>query len=130
MKVRNVSLLDKNFLEAFSSLIIMEMPVRQCMEISNSIDDITAQEKSFNRVRKTLADKYCKKDEKGNPIIDEKGDLTFETAEAEEACIKGMEELLNETFEISLNSKIKVKSDTKMTPIKVRLLKDFIEIID
>lgn len=128
MLVKNSSIINKNFLESFYSLLKVRMPAKQCLEISLSIEEISAQYQIVNRARRAIVDKYCSKDPEGNPLQDDRGNLIFESPEIQKSCTKELDEIFDEEIDISLTKKIKIPADELMTPASILLLKDLIEI--
>lgn len=128
MLVKNSLILDDHFQESFSSLMTLKMPAKQCLEISSCIEDISAQHSILIRAKRSIVDKYCKKDDDGKPVADEKGNLVFDTPEIFKTCMDELNEIYEEEIDLALSNKIKVSKNEIMTPLQVSLLKDFIEI--
>jgi hypothetical protein len=130
MLIKNSLIKNKNFIEAFSNLMVMKMSAKECLEVSSCIDDIMAQNQIVIRAQRAIADKYCKKDDEQKPLSDDAGNLVFETPELQKQCMEELNEIYNEEIDLALSKKIKVSSKEAMTPLNVRLLKDIIEIVD
>ena len=130
MQIKNALIIHPDFMASFKNLMNIKMPAKQCLEISSCIEDLSAQNLIVARARKAIADKYCLKDENGNPKPDSKGNLCFETDELKTKCFKELQEILDEEIDISLTKKVKIASEEMMTPAMVYLLKDIIEIED
>jgi hypothetical protein len=128
MLIKNSLILNEQFAEAFSSLMTLKMPAKQCLEISSCIEDISAQHSILVRAKRAIVDKYCKKEEDGKPSQDEKGNLLFDSPEIFKTCTEELKEIEEEEIDLALSNKVKVSKDEIMTPIQVTLLKDFIEI--
>jgi hypothetical protein len=128
MLIKNRLIIEDEFVKAFTSLMSITMPAKQCLEVSSCIEDLGAQYNILVRARRAIADKYCIKDENGAPAPDGKGNLLFESKEIQKKCFDEIAEILDEEIDIALSEKIKIPNDTLMTPIKVRLLQDLIEI--
>jgi len=130
MLIKNSLIMKKEFIEAFTSIMALKMPARRCLEVSACVEDLIAQHQIVQRARKAVADKYCKKDDTGNPMSDTLGNLLFDTPELEKDCKKELEEIQEEEIDIALSEKIKVSGDQLMTPQEVSLLKDILDIDD
>jgi len=130
MLIKNSLIMKKEFIEAFTNVMNLKMPARSCLEVSSCLEDLIAQHQIVQRARKAVADKYCKKDDIGNPLSDTNGKLLFDTSELERECKKELEEIQNEEIDIALTEKIKVSGDQLMTPLEVSLLKDILDIDD
>jgi predicted transcriptional regulator len=130
MKIKNKMILDDNFLDAFLSLLTLPMSAKQCLEVSSSVDEISGQRKIVQRTRRAIIERLCKKDSAGKVLSDGAGNILFENEESKKECMEELVEVLEEEVDISLNSIIKVDSSVTMTPLKVKLLKDIIEIIN
>lgn len=129
MIIKNRTIVKEGFIEALTKLMNVEMPAKQCLEVSRSIEELIGQLNIILRAQKSIANKYCLKDVDGNPICNEKGEITFESEEIKNKYIKEMTEILDEEIDISLSSKIKIKGDTKLTPLIYKLLEDIIEVV-
>jgi hypothetical protein len=128
MLIKNRLIIEDEFVKAFTGLMSLTMPAKQCLEVSSCIEDLGAQYTILLRARRAIVDKYCTKDEGGNPAPDERGNLLFESPEIQKKCMDEIAEILDEEIDIALSDKIKVPKNTPMTPLKVRLLQDLIEI--
>lgn len=128
MLIKNALILKPEFLEAFHSLMVMKMPAKQCLEVSTCIEDIMAQYQILTRARKAIADKYCKKDPEGRPMSDADGNLVFESEELHKKCVAELKEVYEEEIDIPISGKIKIPATELMTPSRLMLLKDVIEI--
>jgi hypothetical protein len=127
IKLQNGLVIMPQFMESFNKLMGMEMSAKQCLELSTAQEEIVSQVTIVNRSKKVILEKYCLKNEEGNPILDE-GNATFETLEVQEKCLGDIAEVMNEFFELHVENKVVVDEDTKMTPQDFTLLKDLIEI--
>lgn len=128
MKIKNKMIIDDNFVEAFFSLLSIPMSAKQCLEVSSSVDEIAGQRQIVQRTRKAIIERFCKKDEAGKAIEDEKGQVSFENNDLKETCLYELKEVFEEEIDISLKTKVKIDKAAVMTPMKVKLLKDIIEI--
>jgi hypothetical protein len=128
MKIKNRLILEDEFLKAISDILLLKMPAKQCLEISTCIDALNTQYAIVVRARKAIADKYCQKKEDDTPDSDSKGNLLFSTKEMKRQCFTEIAEILNEEIEINITNKIKINKNEMMTPLRVKLLKDFIDI--
>lgn len=129
MKVSNRLVLNEEFVKAFSELMLLRMPAKQCLEVSICMDELATQSKIILRARRSIADKYCKKREDGTPEI-EGDNLVFETPELKDECMKEIKEIEDEEIDIPLTNRIKIKETEIMTPLKIKLLQDIIDIIE
>jgi hypothetical protein len=127
MLLKNKLIMNRDFIDAFSSLMSIKMPAKQCLEVSSCIEDLIAQYQILTRARRAIADKYCSKDEDGNPLNDN-DNLVFETPELQKKCLDEINEIYEEEIDLELTNKIKISKTEPMTPIQVRLLRDIIEI--
>lgn len=130
MLLKNALIVKPEFIAAFSNLMTIKMPAKQCLEISACIEDLLAQNQIVSRARKAIADKYCEKKEDGRPQTDPAGNLVFQSDEIKKKFIDEINEIHEEEIDILLSSKIKISSKELMTPATVMLLKDIIEIVD
>ena len=129
MKIKNSIIVHEEFIKAFSDLMNINMPIKRCLEVSAGIDDLSKHYNVLIRAHKAIADKYCKKDEEGKPLVED-GNLVFENVELRKKFAEEINEIDNEEFDLLISETIKISSDTVMTPLRARLLKDIIEISD
>lgn len=130
MKLRNQKILIPDFLPAFSELMKLKMPAKQCLEVSASLDELVNQHAIAARARRSKVVSYGMKDDKGEVCIDDKGHIRFDSEDTKQKCFQEIEELENEEFDISLSKPVKIKGDELSTPEKIRLLEELIEIVD
>jgi hypothetical protein len=129
MKIKNRLVLDEQFVKSFSELMIIGMPAKQCLEVSAAIDELSTHYNILIRARKAIADKYCKKGEEGEPIV-ENGNIVFEEEELKKKFLDELEEINNEEIDLPLTETVKIHKNQIMTPLKVKLLRDIIEIVE
>jgi hypothetical protein len=127
MLIKNQLIVNPKFIESFSALMSLRMPAKQCLEVSSCLEDLMAQYQILTRARRAIVDKYCSKDEEGQPI-NNNDNLVFETPELQKKCLAEINEIYEEEIDLPILGKIKVSKDEVMTPIKVALLRDIIEI--
>jgi hypothetical protein len=130
MFIKNSQITNKAFIEGFSSLMVLKMPAKQCLEVSSCIDDVMGQYQIVGRAKRAIADKYCTKNSDGKPVSDANGNLVFETPELQELCTKELNEIDEEGIDLALSGKIKIDSRESMTPLQVKILSDIITIVD
>ena len=76
MKLTNRKVVnDANFLE---SLIHRQFPVKVSYAISKNVSKLERELKIYNSERQKIINKYCKKDEEGNLVIDENNQYHIE----------------------------------------------------
>jgi len=129
MKIKNSLVIDEQFVRYFSELMIVSMPAKKCIEVSKAIDVLSEHYNVLVQSRKDIANKYCKMDEKGKPLV-EKGNLVFENETLKEKFSQELKDLDDKDFELPISETIKIGNDVIMTPLKVKLLKGIIEITD
>ena len=130
MLIKNSLILNDEFQKAFTSLMTLKMPAKQCLELSSCIEDLKAQREIVIRAKRAIADKYCKKDSEGKPEVDKSGNLIFDTPELFSSCMDELKEISEEEIDLALSKKVKISSIEIMTPLQVTLLKDIIQIED
>lgn len=128
MKVKNRLVLNEQFNKSFAELMVITMPAKQCLEVSAAIDELTTHYNILIRARKAIAEKYCKKGEKGAPVV-ENGNLVFETEELKDKFIADLTEIENEEIDLAISEPIKINRNELFTPLKLKLLGDIIEIV-
>jgi len=128
MKIKNFLIFNKDFGEALNFLLTLKMPAYQSLEISECIDEVIAKHQTLERTRKAIVERYCLKDEKGNPTINKEGNVVFETIEDQKDCLAEVQKILDEEAEIKLTEKVHIDKNQSISPLQIKLLKDFIVI--
>jgi hypothetical protein len=130
MKIANSLIINSDFITVFDDLLKKEMPAKQCMQVVTSFDELVAQHKVLRRTQKAIVERFAKLDKKGVAEQDATGKILYKSAKDEEECKSELSVILSDTTEISLSSKIKISEDERMTPLKLYLLKDIVEIVE
>lgn len=131
MKIKGITLLNPNFVPALEKLLGKEMPIADCVALSEAVGEIEKHIETVQKARKGLIDRYVEKDESGASKITRKDDTTevqFKSQEDRVAFAKDVEELGNQEFDIRFDTKIVISKDEKMSPRDYLLIKDFVEI--
>lgn len=127
MKITNRRIVnDSNFL---ASLIHRQFPVKISYAISKNISKLENDLKIYNSEREKIINKYCKKDEEGNLVIDESNNYSIEE-EYIDICNKELNELLDIEVEINIHKFKKddlLQSNIEMSPSEISLIDYMIE---
>lgn len=100
MKITNRRIVnDSNFL---ASLMHRQFPVKVSYAISKNISKLESDLKIYNSEREKIINKYCKKDEKENLVIDENNNYSIEE-EYIDICNKELNELLDIEVDIDIH---------------------------
>jgi len=130
MKLKNGIVIEDDFLLTFQELLNKDMPAKQCLELSTCLDELISHINVVRRTKRALIEKYAKKNKDGEILSDEDGAILFDDDEKRQKCLSEINEIMNESIDISLSEPVKIYADEIMTPKKVRLLKDVIEIVE
>lgn len=127
MKITNRRIVnDANFL---FNLVQKQFPVKVSYAISKNISKLERELKIYNSERQKIINKYCKKDEEGNLVIDENNQYHIED-ENIDVCNKELNELLDIEIEVNIH---KFKLDDlmhgnyEMSPSEMALIDYMIE---
>lgn len=127
MKLTNRRILnDANFLTA---LMQRQFPVKVSYAISKNVSKLESELNIYNKEREKIIDKYCKKDEEGNLLIDENNNYSIED-ENIDICNKELNELLDIEIDVNIH---KFKLDDlmcgsyEMSPSEMALIDYMIE---
>jgi hypothetical protein len=129
MKIKNALIISPEFNTAIEKLLKKEIPISLCLELSKMIEEVDTQVKIVNRARQATLEKYTRKDEKNEYMVDSDGNAIFENDTIKTKCLKELSGILNEEFDISLEKKVPLSKEDKMTSQEFMLLKDLIEIV-
>ncbi len=100
MKLTNRRIVnDANFL---FNLVHKQFPVKVSYAISKNISKLEKELKVYNKEREKIIDKYCKKDEEGNLLIDENNQYSIEE-ENIDICNKELNELLDIEIDVNIH---------------------------
>ena len=127
MKITNRRIVnDSNFL---ASLMHIQFPVKISYAISKNISKLESDLKIYNSEREKIINKYCKKDEEGNLVIDESNNYSIEE-EYIDICNKELNELLDIEVDIDIhkfNESDLLNSNCEMTASELMLIDYMIE---
>lgn len=100
MKITNRRIVNgSNFL---ASLMHRQFPVKISYALSKNISKLESDLKIYNSEREKIINKYCKKDEEGNLVIDESNNYSIEE-EYIDICNKELNELLDIEVDIDIH---------------------------
>jgi hypothetical protein len=128
MKIKNFLILNKDFDDALNFLLTLKMPAYQSLEISKCIDDVIAKHQTLDRTRKAIVERYCLKDKEGNPTINKEGNVEFKTVDDQKSCLIEVQKILDEETEVTLSEKVRIDKNQSITPLQIKLLRDFVVI--
>lgn len=125
MKLSNERLI--NDASKLAQLSQKKLPIKASYAIAKNISKIESELKIYNREREKLIDKYSKKDEKGNPVADEAGQIVF-CEGCKEQWDKDIKELLAIENDIDIHKfPIAALEGYDMTPAELMLIDYMIE---
>jgi len=130
MIIKNYLILEDGFIDSFSKLMLKKMPAKQCLEVSACLEELISHHTILVRTRRAIADKFCKKNESGIPLRDDRDNLVFDSEEDRKKCYEELKEIHEEEIDIPLTNKIKIYEDELCTPREILLLKDIIDIVE
>lgn len=100
MKITNRRIVNDSIFLA--SLMHRQFPVKISYAISKNISKLESDLKIYNSEREKIINKYCKKDEEGNLVIDESNNYSIEE-EYIDICNKELNELLDIEVDIDIH---------------------------
>jgi hypothetical protein len=130
MKIKNQYVIEDDFLAAFDELLKKDMTAKQCLEMIQSIETLTAHYKTLKNTQLTIVKKYAVLNDHGEVTFLDGTKIAFKSLEDDSKCNKELVEIRQETIDIPLSSKIKIYDDDVSTPRKMWLLSDIVEIAD
>lgn len=126
MDIKAATLLHPEFPKAMESLLKKEMPIAQCVKLSEAINAIEEHTANVNRVRKNLVEQYVLQDKNGNPVM-AGSNVKYKDPAKKQEFMEKTQELLDQTFEIDFDEKIILKAEDNMSPQHFLLLKNFVD---
>lgn len=125
-----MKLSNKKILEDISKLRELsqkQLPVKASYAIAKNILKLESDLKIYNIEREKLIDKYAQKDDSGNIVADEKGNIKFKE-EHIEVWNEDIQELLAIENEIDIHKfKIEALQNYQMSPAELMLIDYMIE---
>lgn len=127
MKITNRRIVnDANFLGTLNN---KQLPIKVSYAISKNVSKLERELKIYNSEREKIINKYCKKDEEGNLVIDENNQYHIEY-ENIDVCNKELNELLDIEIEVNIH-KFKLNDlmygNYEMSPSEMALIDYMIE---
>ena len=111
MEISNSLLFNEGFTNALNSLLNIKLPITTSLDIANCIQDVENQRVVVYKVR--------------DGILKRRNEDTSEEVKAE--TTNSLNEMFNEKFELSIESKIKLPKSTEISVKDVLVLIDIIE---
>jgi hypothetical protein len=110
MKLSNRVIFDDNFKGSFNNILKLELPASTALKLIKASKKINEHTLDVFKVRDTLLERCCEKNENGQISNGEQGPI-FKSTEDRDMFIEQINSLLEETFEIDLVEKIKMPDD-------------------
>ena len=131
MQIRNGIVIEDDFIAAFNDLMMRDMPVQQCHELSICLEELASHLSVLKRTKLTLIQKYASKDPRTEQfLMDPDGNVLFPDEKIKVKCATEINEIMSDHIDIPLTGPIVIYKDEKMTPRKYALLKDIIKVVD
>jgi hypothetical protein len=130
MQVKNQVVIEDDFLVAFNDLLKKDMTAKQCLEMIQSTEPLTAQYKALKSAQLAIVKKYAVLDDKGEVKFLNGVNIVFKSKEDESKCNTELLEIRKESIDIPLSTKIKMYEDDVSTPRKMWLLSDIVEMVE
>jgi hypothetical protein len=108
-KINLGQMANETFKSTMQVLLGQPLPVRTAFKIKTLVNQFNAELTKFSELRKELLDRFCKKDEQGGPLLDDKGMYQFEPEQ-----LPAVSQAINDLAAI----------EVEVTPIKLAELGD------
>ena len=99
MEILNGKLDSQEFQKSFRKLLDAQLPIKKMIELRKSSKELNSHLENVNETRKTIIKGVCKCDDKGEPIVDEKGGVSFEKLEHKISAQEKLNELMDEKWD-------------------------------
>lgn len=132
MQIKNATIMDARFNSAIAGLLKKDLLVSTSLDLLTSIEEINKRSVVIEQQKTLSAEKYVTKDNVGEFAKDSAGELIFKSKEAGVLFFKDYNDLLSQTFDITLKEKIPLsKSMDRMSVSDLALLREeFIVIVE
>jgi hypothetical protein len=120
---------EDDFISAFDELLKKDMPAKQCLEMIKSEEILISHFNNLKRTQRTIVEKYAKKKDSGEIVLDDKNNIVFKSKADEDKCKKEIGEIREEFIEIPLTNKVKIYEDDIFTARKLVLLKEVVDVV-
>ena len=127
MKVK--SAIIANGLQTITSLAEKPMPVRLAAKLLRLVEDLQKENEIIEKQRRLIIEKYADKDEKGEVIISNEGNVSFKENKTAEEAQNELNELANLEVEIidrKITEEELINSNIQLTLGQLSVLKNFI----
>lgn len=114
---------------AISSLLSCQLPIEQAYRIARINRELENELKLYETARMAVIEKYCDKDENGNPITDENGNINISRKSKNYApALAEINKLESESISINVEPiSLEEFEDIKFTPEQIMNLMMFIK---
>ena len=127
MKVK--SAIIANGLQTIIELAEKPMPVRLAAKLLRLVEDLQKENEIIEKQRRLIIEKYADKDEKGEVIISNEGNVSFKENKTAEEAQNELNELANLEVEIidrKITEEELINSNIQLTLGQLSVLKNFI----
>lgn len=128
MKLNNEVFFNDYFTSAFKKLLDFDLDSPITLSLVKSIKVLDEQQYAVMLTKDKLIDRYAKRDESGNLIMNN-GNIIFNSSEDAKEFEEKFINLLRDEFEIPMG-KIKLNKAHKISGNHLRALLDIVEVID
>ena len=125
MKIKTV--VNPQFFASLNKIIRAEIPVALGWKLRGLVKYLEKTHKSYDEMRKELLTKHSEKDEKGETIVDETGNVKFKNDAARDKFIQDHKELLEQEVEIESKIKLQDLTTIKLSTSDLLVLEELIE---
>lgn len=125
MKIKTV--VNPQFFASLNKIIKAEIPVALGWKLRGLVKYLEKTHKSYDEMRKELLTKHSEKDDKGETVVDETGNVKFKDDAARERFIKDHKELLEQDVEIESKIKLQDLTTIKLSTSDLLVLEELIE---
>ena len=130
MKIKNASVMNENFKTSITCLFKKDLLVSLSLDLITSIDEVNKRLEVIEKQKVMFADKHINKDSNGD-YIKINNVFDYKSAEDKKKFESSYQELLDQTFDVTLKQKIPIsKKNDKMSALDLKVLEEFIEIVD
>lgn len=128
MKIKNLTAMNPMFVPALDKLIKKDLPVKTCFSLAKMVKEINDNLEIIDKAKLAIVDKYAQKDEDGKIRFQDNGQPLFNSDEDKKKFLEDLKDLAEQEFDISVETKIPLPSDIKMSVDEILAIEHIVEL--
>lgn len=119
-------LVNPQFFRSLNKIMTADIPVQLAWKLRGTAKFLEDQSKAYEEMRKDLLKKHGQKDDKGELVMDEAGNVQFDDGKRD-AFIKDHQQLLDQEIELQTKIRISDLQSIRLSASDLIVLEDLIQ---